>query len=236
MALRGYYRSPRSAEPYIESFLDIRDADGEVVPGYGWIFPLGDGRVNVGVGLLSTQGRWKQVNTTKLMDAFVAQAPASWCLEPADQLRRRRRAAGCRWASPSGPASDRTASSAATRPASINPFNGEGIAYGYETGRLAAATVADALARGRPRAARELRAVPAGHLRPVLPGRPGLHRSWSRGPAMMRVCRQHRDVLPPLMEWLLRIMANYLRPDELGARPRSSTGPIAALARQVPES
>ncbi len=57
MALRGYYRSPRHDDPMIESHLDIRDADGEVVPGYGWIFPLGDGRVNVGVGLLSTDRR-----------------------------------------------------------------------------------------------------------------------------------------------------------------------------------
>ncbi len=56
MALRGYYSSDRYAEPWIESHLDIRDPSGEVVPGYGWIFPLGDGRVNVGVGLLSTAG------------------------------------------------------------------------------------------------------------------------------------------------------------------------------------
>ena len=48
----------------IESHLDIRDAQGKLVPGYGWIFPLGDGRVNVGVGLLSTDRRWKGVNTT----------------------------------------------------------------------------------------------------------------------------------------------------------------------------
>ena len=50
MALRGYYTSPGHDQPFIESHLDIRDDDGKVVPGYGWIFPLGDGRVNVGVG------------------------------------------------------------------------------------------------------------------------------------------------------------------------------------------
>jgi geranylgeranyl reductase family protein len=71
MALRGYYRSPLHDDPFIESHLDIRDASGEVVPGYGWIFPMGDGRVNVGVGLLSTDRRWKGVNTTKLMETFV---------------------------------------------------------------------------------------------------------------------------------------------------------------------
>ena len=54
MAIRGYYDSPRHDEPWIESHLDIRDKAGNVLPGYGWIFPLGDGRVNVGIGLLST--------------------------------------------------------------------------------------------------------------------------------------------------------------------------------------
>ena len=52
MALRGYYRSDRHDDAYIESHLDLRDLSGAVVPGYGWIFPLGDGRVNVGVGTL----------------------------------------------------------------------------------------------------------------------------------------------------------------------------------------
>ena len=82
MALRGYYRSERHDDDMIESHLDIRDANGDVVPGYGWIFPLGDGRVNVGVGLLSTEQRWKGLNTARLMDAFVDQAPASWGIRP----------------------------------------------------------------------------------------------------------------------------------------------------------
>ncbi|MGH9019672.1 MAG: geranylgeranyl reductase family protein, partial [Acidimicrobiales bacterium] len=80
MALRGYYRSDRHDEPWIDSHLDIRDPDGQVVPGYGWVFPLGDGRVNVGVGLLSTDGAWRGVNTTKLQDYFVAQVADAWGL------------------------------------------------------------------------------------------------------------------------------------------------------------
>jgi geranylgeranyl reductase family protein len=50
MAIRGYFESPRHDEPWIESHLDIRDKAGNVLPGYGWIFPVGDGRVNVGIG------------------------------------------------------------------------------------------------------------------------------------------------------------------------------------------
>ena len=63
MAIRGYFTSPLHDEPWIESHLDIRDRDGNHLPGYGWIFPVGDGTVNVGVGLLSTFQGWKHVNT-----------------------------------------------------------------------------------------------------------------------------------------------------------------------------
>ena len=59
MAVRGYFTSPFHDEPWIESHLDLRDRDGNHLPGYGWIFPVGDGTVNVGVGLLSTFSGWK---------------------------------------------------------------------------------------------------------------------------------------------------------------------------------
>jgi menaquinone-9 beta-reductase len=78
MAARGYYSSPRSDDPFLESQLDLRDASGATMPGYGWVFPLGDGTVNVGVGLLSTFKRWKQVNTTNMMNDYVATAPEYW--------------------------------------------------------------------------------------------------------------------------------------------------------------
>ena len=64
MALRGYWASPRHDEPWIDSWLDLRDEAGRAMPGYGWIFPSGDGRVNVGVGLLTTSAKWKGANTT----------------------------------------------------------------------------------------------------------------------------------------------------------------------------
>ena len=87
MAVRGYFTSPFHDEPWIESHLDLRDRDGNHLPGYGWIFPVGDGTVNVGVGLLSTFAGWKSVNTSKLMDAFVATAPARWGISPDDVVR-----------------------------------------------------------------------------------------------------------------------------------------------------
>ena len=144
MALRGYYESDRHDDSFIESHLDIRDPAGTVVPGYGWIFPLGDGRINVGVGLLSTDRRWKGVNTTKLMETFVNFVPDYWGISPESACGP---ATGGRL--PMGMAvGPRTGSNVLVigdASGSINPFNGEGIAYGYETGRLAASSIGGAL-------------------------------------------------------------------------------------------
>ena len=231
MALRGYYRSPRSEETYIDSFLDIRDASGRVVPGYGWIFPLGDGRVNVGVGLLSTQGRGKHVNTTKLMDDFLAQVPASWCLDP-------RTACGAPVGGRLpmglgvGPRVGPDAVVVGDAAGVINPFNGEGIAYGYETGRLAAGAVADTLAAGEP-------GLLAGYEQ-SLQDIYGLYYRVARAfigvlsrPGLMRICVNAGMYNRPVMEWLLRIMGNYLRPDELGPAEVVYRA-LVALARPCP--
>src|ERR1700733_8025989 len=75
MAIRGYWTSPRHDEPWIDSWLDTRDKADNVLPGYGWIFPVGDGRINVGIGLLSTFNQWKAVNTTHLLQHFAEYAP-----------------------------------------------------------------------------------------------------------------------------------------------------------------
>jgi len=144
MALRGYYTSDRHDEPWIDSHLDIRDTNGEVVPGYGWIFPLGDGRVNVGVGLLSTGGAWKGVNTTKLQEYFVAQTAQAWglndetCCGPPTGGR-------LPMGLSIGPRVGPNTMTIGDATGMVNPFNGEGIAYGYESGRLAAGVLGEAL-------------------------------------------------------------------------------------------
>ena len=116
MAIRGYFRSPRHDEPWIESHLDIRDKAGNHLPGYGWIFPVGDGTVNVGVGLLSTFRDWKSVNTSRLMEAFCETAPPAWGISTRPPRPARRPAAGSRPGAPSHRASDRRSSSSGTRP------------------------------------------------------------------------------------------------------------------------
>ena len=215
MALRGYYTSPRHDDPFIESYLDIRDGEGNVVPGYGWIFPLGDGRVNVGVGLLSTDKRWKGANTTKLMDTFVRWADPSWGLSPETAL--------------GAPTGGRLPMALAVGPhigentlligdagGSINPFNGEGIAYGYETGRLAAASLGEALSGdGAAAVARYGDRLNEAYEQYYRVARAFV--AMIGHPEAMKVCVSVGMRSEFLMTQLLRIMANLMRPDSLGA-------------------
>jgi flavin-dependent dehydrogenase len=231
LALRGYYRSQRDTEDYIDSFLDIRDATGRVVPGYGWIFPMGDGRVNVGVGLLSTQGPNKGANTTKLMENFLAQLPASWGLGPETSCGAPvggRLPMGLSVGPRVGPDCLVVGDAAGL----INPFNGEGIAYAYESGRLAAGAVADALASGDSQnlAAYE-QAIEEIYGMYFRVGR-AFVKLISR-PRLMGACVNIGMHNRPIMEWMLRIMANYLRPEELGPA-EALYGSLAALAARKP--
>src|SRR6202012_1189074 len=86
MALRGYYRSERHDDPFIESHLDIRDREGNAVPGYGWIFPLGDGRGNVGLGILASGERVKGINTSTPLEPSIDSPPAWWGVAAESEL------------------------------------------------------------------------------------------------------------------------------------------------------
>jgi flavin-dependent dehydrogenase len=232
LAIRGYYRSDRHDEPWIESHLDIRSPEGDVVPGYGWIFPLGDGRVNVGVGLLSTDRAWKGVNTTKLQEYFVAQTAEAWGLNEATSCGP---ATGGRlpMGLALGPRIGPNTLTIGDAMGSVNPFNGEGISYGYETGRLAAGVVGEALlANDLTRLAEYETRIDAAY---------GDYYKVARmfvkiisEPQILAVCVKLGLRIEPLMKELLAIMANLMSngtrgPAELGFNAMSK------LVEVIPE-
>lgn len=232
MAIRGYYASPRSEDPWIESALDVRDRSGASLPGYGWIFPLGDGTVNVGIGLLSTFRDWKSVNTSHLMAEWAATAPARWGLSDETKLSE---PTGGRlpMGGSVGPKAGPTWLLVGDAAGSINPFNGEGIDYAYETGRLAAGVLDEALRSG---SGLVLSAYPR-----LLDAEYGLYFKVARlfvrligQPTLMRELTRTGMHSQSLMEWVLRIMANLLRPDELGPAEAAYKA-AAALVRLLPE-
>jgi geranylgeranyl reductase family protein len=140
VAGRCYVDSSMSDDPWISSHLELRDGEGTVLSGYGWIFPLGDGEVNVGVGTLATSKRPADVAIRPLMAQYVderrgdfgvtgdVRAPASALLPMGGAVSR---VAGPNWALIGDAA------------ACVNPLNGEGIDYGLESGRLVAEMIAD---------------------------------------------------------------------------------------------
>ena len=212
LAARGYYSSPLSTDPFLESQLDLRDSSGATMPGYGWVFPLGDGSVNVGVGLLSTFKRWKHVNTTHMMNDYVATAPDYWELSEEGRLTKpmggkltmsysKSPLVGANWI---------TIGDAA---GAINPWNGEGISYAYETGRIAAEFVGEAIGSG------DLGRL---HRYPQrLEDEYGLYYKMARifvkligNPPVMRSLAHVGLRNRPLMEWTLKVMSNLLDEDE----------------------
>jgi menaquinone-9 beta-reductase len=232
-AIRGYWESPLHTEPWIESTLGITDRDGRPLPGYGWVFPLGDGTVNVGVGLLSTYRDFKSVNTTQLLAEFVASASQRWELtseSPTEEPRAARLPMG----GSVGPKSGPTYLVAGDAAGTVNPFSGEGIAYAYETGRIAAEVLHQALSTNDPRAltqyARQLDDTyglyfKVARLFAHVVGRPRVLRKLSRVMIHSRT----------LMEWMVRIMSNTLQPNEAGAAEVAYNA-MARIARLFPDA
>jgi geranylgeranyl reductase family protein len=213
-AIRTYWQSPRHNDPWIESALDVKDRNGDSMPGYGWIFPVGDGTINVGVGLLSTFKNFRQVNTSHLLDSYAHMIAESWGINPSSPE--------CRATSgkiPMGgsvfPKQGATHLVIGDAAGSVNPFNGEGIDYAYETARIGADVLHEAIMTND---ATVLTRYPT-----LLDAEYGQYFKVARlfarvigRPALMRELSRVGIRSHTLMEWVLRIMANLLRPDERG--------------------
>ncbi|MDH6279017.1 geranylgeranyl reductase family protein [Prescottella agglutinans] len=141
VAARAYAPSGRSDDPWITSHLELRDDTGALQPGYGWVFPLGTGEVNIGVGTLATAKRPAPGALRPLLDLYVSQRRTEWQLDGAVHSVASAllpmggavsNIAGRNWALIGDAA------------ACVNPLNGEGIDYGLEGGRLVARVLDEA--------------------------------------------------------------------------------------------
>jgi geranylgeranyl reductase family protein len=139
VAARAYVKSGRSDDEWISSHLELRGADDRLLSGYGWIFPLGDGEVNLGVGTLATDKNPADINLRAVLHHYADAQRDDWQL--GDDVR-------AVWSAllPMGGAVSGVAGAnwmlIGDAAGCVNPLNGEGIDYGLETGRLAAQVLA----------------------------------------------------------------------------------------------
>ncbi|HEY0225523.1 MAG TPA: menaquinone reductase [Mycobacterium sp.] len=135
VAARGYLTTARSDDPWLTSHLELRSPDGTVLPGYGWIFPLGNGEVNIGVGALSTSKRPADLSLRPLINYYTDLRRDEWGFTgPPRAVSSALLPMGGAVSGVAGPNWMLIGDAAAC----VNPLNGEGIDYGLETGRLAA--------------------------------------------------------------------------------------------------
>ena len=135
VAVRAYLPSPRAQDEWLSSDLELRTRDGELLPGYGWIFPLGNGEVNIGVGALATEKRPADVQLRKLVEFYADMKRDDWGFDgPPRAVSSALLPMGGAVSGVAGPNWMLIGDAAAC----VNPLNGEGIDYGLETGRLAA--------------------------------------------------------------------------------------------------
>jgi menaquinone-9 beta-reductase len=236
VAVRRYYRCAAKADDeYLESWLELRSRDGgdKLLPGYGWIFGLGDGRVNVGLGVLNSSKAYQQTNYREMLLDWLGATPVEWGL--GDEANADGKILGA--ALPMGfnrtPHYTRGLMLVGDCGGMVNPFNGEGIAYAMESGQLAAEVAIQALARpagGKRELA--LRAYPT-ELRRRFGGYYRLGTVFVKAignPNIMKLATQHGLPHPTLMRFVLKLLANLTDPRGGDAMDRI----INAMSRVAP--
>jgi geranylgeranyl reductase family protein len=236
VAVRTYYTSPRHDDDWLESWLELwdRGSDGRerLLPGYGWVFGVGDGTSNVGLGILNTSTAWGQVDYKDLLSRWLDQTPEEWGFREENRTQPVRGAA-----LPMGfnrqPHYTRGLVLVGDSGGMVNPFNGEGIAYAMESGEIAAEVIAQALARpsaeGRERALQSYPQV----LKSAYGGYYTVGRLFVKAigdDRVMKLATRHGLPHPLLMRFVLKLMANLT--DPRGGDPMDKV--INALSRLAP--
>jgi flavin-dependent dehydrogenase len=205
IAARRYYRTEYHPGPWLESWLDLWEGD-LLLPGYGWLFPVAGGTVNLGAGLLNTFRNFKDVSAQRLFDAFAAMLPDAYGISEET-------AEGRLLSGPLPMSFNRTPQAVpgmllvGDAAGAVNPMNGEGIAYAMETAEIAAELIHEALVDRRPGLAMMYPTV--------LRQRYGRYFTIGRGfaraignPAVMGVATRWMLPRPTVMSFALRVMGN----------------------------
>ena len=213
VAYRRYFHSPRHDDDWLESWLELWDGEpgtGRLLPGYGWIFGVGDGTSNVGLGILNTSSAFGKTDYRVLLDRWLAHLPEEWGFVE-DNATGPTRGAALPMAFNRKPHYEDGVLLVGDAGGMVNPMNGEGIAYAMESGKLAAEVVAQALAAvddvRRERTLNGYRAA----LDAEYGGYYTIGRLFVKAighPSVMKLATRHGLPHPTLMKFCLKLLAN----------------------------
>ncbi|WP_020499672.1 geranylgeranyl reductase family protein [Sciscionella marina] len=218
VGVRRYYSSPRSKDDYIESHLELWDrsdpANPILLPGYGWIFPMGDGTANVGLGILSTTKAFGNTDYRALLRTWLDGTPEEWGLRE-ENATGKVLGAGLPMGFSRTPHYANGMLLVGDAGGMVNPFNGEGIGYAMESARIAAEHVVQAMARAEgPARERALHGYPKA-IREALGSYYTLGNIFSKmigNPTIMRLATRHGMPRERLMRLVLKLLAGLYEP------------------------
>ncbi|MFT7588414.1 MAG: geranylgeranyl reductase family protein [Limisphaerales bacterium] len=141
-AVRAYYTGVEGLHEH--HFIELHYLK-DVIPGYFWIFPLAEGRANVGLGLRTDIISKKKINLKKLMEDVIANhpiiSPRFKAAKPEGKIQGFGLPLGSKRRTMSGDGYMLIGDAASL----IDPFTGEGIGNAMISGRLAALQAIEAL-------------------------------------------------------------------------------------------
>jgi len=217
VAVRAYYETPRHDDEWMESWLELwagEPGKSDLLPGYGWIFGVGDGTANVGLGILNTSKAFQHVDYKDILQRWLANTPDEWGFRDENRVGRVGSAA-----LPMGfnrkPHYTRGVLLVGDSGGMVNPFNGEGIDYALEAGETAAHTVLQALARPEGASRERVLAGYASALDAAYGGYFTLGRVFAKmigNPTVMKQATRHGLPRESLMRFMLKLMANLTDP------------------------
>ena len=235
VAVRTYFRSPLHDDPWMTSYLELWDGEpgaSNLMPGYGWIFALGDGTVNVGLGSVSSTNAATKVDYRDLFATWMANTPPEWGFTKENQDGPVRGAA-LPMGFNRGPLYGNGLMLVGDAAGMVSPFNGEGIAYALAAGRVAAEAAAQGLARGSAAGRERAFAGYQTRMKDDLGGYYTLGRIFVKlieHPQVMRACTRYGLPRPLVMRFTHKLLADCYEPRGGDAFDRV----IAAMTRMVP--
>lgn len=231
VAVRTYYKSPRTNDDFMESWLEIWDGD-KLLPGYGWIFGAGDGTSNVGLGILDSSPAFQSIDYKELLKKWLEQTPREWGYRDENMVGEIRGAA-----LPMGfnrqPFYTQGLILVGDAGGMVNPFNGEGIAYAMESGKVAAEVIGQAAMAENEFAREKLLHLYPALMKQRLGGYYTLGRVFVKligHPEVMKIATKYGLGYHRLMKFTLKLLANLTDPNSKETSDRI----INALSKIAP--